>query len=162
MIAVGAPRVVRAEAIASSTASMSWPSICTVFHRRRDPAGVRVQVPAVPGGAALAEPVDVEDRGEVVEPFDAGLLERLPHRALGQPLSPHSTQVRYGRWSSRLAAIATPTPMGRPWPSEPVATSTQGSRGWVALQAAAELCGSGEQFLLGDGAGGLVGGVQQR
>ena len=30
---------------------------------------------------------------------------------------------------SDLAAMATPTPIGRPWPSEPVATSTYGSTG---------------------------------
>ena len=33
--------------------------------------------------AGLAEPVDVDDRGQVVEPVEAGLLEGLPHRALG-------------------------------------------------------------------------------
>jgi hypothetical protein len=31
--------------------------------------------------AALAEPVDVEDRGEVVELVERGVLDRLPHRA---------------------------------------------------------------------------------
>ena len=44
-------------------------------------------------------------------------------------LSPQSAQTRYGRRSSRLPARATPTAMGRPWPSEPVATSTHGSTG---------------------------------
>ena len=43
--------------------------------------------------------------------------------------SPQTTQVRYGSLSRYLAAMATPTAMGRPWPSEPVATSTQGSLG---------------------------------
>ena len=37
--------------------------------------------------------------------------------------------TRYGSRSRRLPASATPTPMGRPWPSEPVATSTHGSTG---------------------------------
>ena len=45
-----------------------------------------------------------------------------------------------------------PTPIGSPWPSEPVATSTQGSvRVGVALQPAAELA-QAQQFLVGDGA----------
>ena len=43
--------------------------------------------------------------------------------------SPHSTQTRYGSRSRRLAASATPTAMGRPWPSDPVATSTHGRTG---------------------------------
>ena len=44
-------------------------------------------------------------------------------------LSPHSTQVRYGSRSRLRPASAIPTPIGSPWPSEPVATSTQGTRG---------------------------------
>ncbi len=47
-------------------------------------AGVGVQVVAVPGRSALAEPVDVDDRGEVVEMLVRRVLGRLPHRALGQ------------------------------------------------------------------------------
>jgi hypothetical protein len=43
--------------------------------------------------------------------------------------SPHSTHTREGDSSKRLAARATPTAMGRPWPRLPVATSTQGSMG---------------------------------
>ena len=46
--------------------------------------------------------------------------------------SPHRHHVRNGRRSSRLPASATPTAIGRPWPSEPVATSTHGmiGTGW--------------------------------
>ena len=44
-------------------------------------------------------------------------------------LSPHRTQTRYGSSSRYLPASATPTASGSPWPSEPVATSTQGSTG---------------------------------
>ena len=47
--------------------------------------------------------------------------------------SPQSTHTRYGSLSRRLPAMAMPTPIGRPWPSEPVATSTHGSRGVGAL-----------------------------
>ena len=41
------------------------------------------RVPLVHRRARLAEPVDVDDRGQVVEAVEAGLLEGLPHRALG-------------------------------------------------------------------------------
>src|SRR5207249_10082052 len=41
------------------------------------------EVPAVHGLAALPEPVDVDDGGQVVEPVEGRVLERLPHRALG-------------------------------------------------------------------------------
>src|SRR5256886_16521189 len=43
--------------------------------------------------------------------------------------SPHSTQTWYGSLSRYWPASATPTPIGRPWPSEPVATSTHGMTG---------------------------------
>ena len=48
--------------------------------RTRD---VDVEVPADHRLAALAQPVDVDDRGQVVELVVRGVLERLPHRALG-------------------------------------------------------------------------------
>ena len=47
------------------------------------PVRVRVEVPAVHRLAALAEPVDVDDRDEVVELVVRAVLERLPLRALG-------------------------------------------------------------------------------
>ena len=59
-------------------------------HRDRVPAeclralDVRVQIPADHRLAALAEAVHVEDRGQVVEVVVRGVLERLPHRALGE------------------------------------------------------------------------------
>ena len=43
--------------------------------------------------------------------------------------SPHRHHTRYGRRSSRAPVIATPTEIGSPWPSEPVATSVGGMRG---------------------------------
>src|SRR5438477_10609033 len=43
--------------------------------------------------------------------------------------SPHSTHTWYGSLSRYLPASATPTAIGRPWPSEPVATSTHGIAG---------------------------------
>ena len=47
------------------------------------PLRVRVEIPAVHRLAALAEPVHVDDRDQVVELLVPGVLERLPHRALG-------------------------------------------------------------------------------
>ncbi len=44
---------------------------------------VRVEVPSDHRLATLAEPVDVDDRREVVELEVRSVLERLPHRALG-------------------------------------------------------------------------------
>ena len=43
--------------------------------------------------------------------------------------SPQSTHTLYGNRSRCLPASARPTPTGRPWPSEPVATSVGGMRG---------------------------------
>ena len=50
---------------------------------RAGPLGEDGRVPADHRLAALAEPVDVDDRGEVVERVVRGVLERLPDRALG-------------------------------------------------------------------------------
>ena len=50
---------------------------------RLEPARVRGEVPAVHRLATLAEPVDVDDRGEVVELVEGRVLRRLPHRPLG-------------------------------------------------------------------------------
>ena len=47
------------------------------------PSGVDVEIPLVARRAGLAEAVDVDDRDQVVEPVEAALGERLPHRALG-------------------------------------------------------------------------------
>ena len=49
-----------------------------------EPLGVRVELPAVPRLAALAQPVDVDDRRQVVELLERRGVERLPHRAFGQ------------------------------------------------------------------------------
>jgi hypothetical protein len=48
------------------------------------PLGVGAGVPAVAGLLGLAQAVHVEDGGEVVEVGEGRLLERLPHRPLGQ------------------------------------------------------------------------------
>src|SRR6267378_2245311 len=45
---------------------------------------VDIGFPFVFGGSALAEPVDVEDGGEIREPVVARLVEALPDRSLSQ------------------------------------------------------------------------------
>ena len=50
---------------------------------RAEALGVRGEIPAVHRLAALAEPVHVDDRGQVVELVEGGVLGRLPHRSLG-------------------------------------------------------------------------------
>ena len=51
--------------------------------RTREAVRVGREIPAVHRLAALAEPVDVDDRRQVVELVERGVLGRLPHRALG-------------------------------------------------------------------------------
>ena len=50
---------------------------------RASAGDVDVEIPADHRLAALAQPVDVEDRGQVVELVVGRVLERLPHRAFG-------------------------------------------------------------------------------
>jgi len=52
-----------------------------------DSGGVAVEVPFELGRPALAEPVHVDDGGEVAQAVVAGLVEGLPDRALGVSLS---------------------------------------------------------------------------
>ena len=118
------------------------------------PVGVGAQVPAVHRLAALAEPVDVDDRHQVVQALLAGVLDGLPDRALGhlgvaaqrphaigQPVEVTRAQRDPGGDRHALAERAggdvDPRQLGRR----------------VALQAGAELA-EGEQLLVGDRAGG--------
>ena len=125
-------------------------------------AAVRVEIPAVHRLARLAEPVHVDDRDQVVEAVEAGRLERLPHRPLGHLGVTAQAPDPVGSRSSSFPVSATPTLIGSPWPSEPVATSTHGRTGvGMALDPAAEPT-EGEHLLVADGAGGLEHRVQQR
>jgi len=55
-------------------------------------------------------------------------------------LSPVRVHTWNGAFSGRFAASASPTAMGRPWPSDPVATSVHGRIGrGVPFEAAAHL-----------------------
>ncbi len=125
-------------------------------------ARVGVEVVAVPGGAALAEAVDVDDHGEVVEVLVPGVFGGLPHRSLGQlavaAQHPHAEVGVLEPLAGQRDADAH---------GQSLAERTGGGldprqslRRGVPLQAAAQLA-EGEQFLVVDGAGRLEGGVQQ-
>ena len=113
-------------------------------------AHVGVEVPAEHGLARLAEAVDVEDRGQVVEALPGGVLDRLPHRALGhlavaaqapdaerQAVEPLAGQRHARRDRQALAERAGRHVGGRD------------ARGRVALEPRAELA-EGQQLLVVD------------
>ena len=113
--------------------------------------------------AALAEPVDVDDRGQVVE-LVVGRRARTPPRSSPRPSRCRRTAPRRGTAAGRAACRrARPRPpIGRPWPSEPVATSTHGSTGVGWPSSRLPELAEGEQLLVGDRAGRLEHRVQQR
>ena len=105
--------------------------------------------------AALAEAVDVDDRDQVVQALLAGVLDRLPDRALGHlgvaAQRPHAVgqPVQLTRSTARCRRrSACPGPASR-WRRRPRAGS---GVGWPS-QPRAELA-EGEQLLVGDRAGG--------
>ena len=101
---------------------------------------VDVEIPADHRLAALAEPVHVDDRREVVE-LEVRACSNASHiEPSAISLSPQQHPHAVREVLEVLAASAMPTPIGSPWPSEPVATSTHGMRGvGMALEHAAEL-----------------------
>ena len=125
-------------------------------------AHVGVEVPAQHRLARLAEAVDVEDRDQVVEALPAGVLDRLPHRALGhlavaaqapdaerQAVEPLAGQRDAGRDRQALAERAGGHVGGRD------------ARGRVALEPRAELA-EGQQLLVVDPPGRLEHRVVER
>ena len=123
---------------------------------------VAVGVPAQHRLARLPEPVDVDDRDQVVEALPAGVLDRLPHRALGhlgvaaqapdaerQAVEPGAGERYAGRDRQPLAERAGGDVGGRD------------ARGGVALEPRAELA-EGQQLLVVDPAGRLEHRVVQR
>ena len=129
-IIVGLPFVARASANAARSASTSWPSTtiaCQPNARQR--AAMRSM--SCPNCVARLWPrrVDVDDRAEVVELVELAPSGGLPHRAFGHLAVAHQHVGAVVGEPMRRALSAMPTPAARPWPSEPVATSTNGRRG---------------------------------
>ena len=122
----------------------------------------RCGVPLVHGRAALAEPVDVDDRDQVPELGLAGVLEGLPHRALRQlrvPAEDPDPKVRRfepgaGERDADRDRQALAERAGRD-------VDPGDLRGRVALHARAVLA-EAEQLLVVDRAGRFVEGVEQR
>ena len=114
------------------------------------------------GRAALAEPVDVDDRDQVVEAGVAGLLEGLPHRALGQlGVAAEHPDPEVGALEP-LAGERDPDRDRQALAERAGGDVDPGDlRRRVALQARAELA-EGEQLLVVDRAGHLVHAVEQR
>ena len=124
----------RSAAIASRYAASIAVDVVTVDLDRAPPERLRsvaehVALPSVHRRAPLAEPVEVEDRGQVADLVEGGRLHRLPDRPLGHlgvaRAAPRRVPARRPA-ASRAPSRARPA---RPCPSEPVATSTHGSSG---------------------------------
>ena len=130
---------------------------------RLDPPGVRVQVPAQLGRAALAEPVDVDDRGQVGQPVVGRLVERLPHRALGHlavaAQHPHPVRQLVEVLAGQRDADAVGQPLAQRAGGD---VDPRQHRGGVALQRRAESPVAVHQLLVGDDARRLEHRVQQR
>ena len=123
---------------------------------------VGVEVPAVHRLAGLAEPIHVDDGGQVVERVEARVLERLPHRALrhlgvaAQAPDPirQAVELLAGQRDAHRDRQALPQ-----GPGGHVDPRQDGRR--MSLDPAAELA-EGEHLLVADRAGGLVHRIQQR
>jgi hypothetical protein len=135
------------------------------YRRPAEGAGsveVRVEIPAVHCFAALAEPVDVEDHGQVVELPVGGVLEGLPDRSLGHLAVAGENPDAVGPRVDRLRGERDADADGKaeaeraggdvdPWQR----------RAGMALQRAAERAGC-EQLFVADRPGRLVDRVEQR
>ena len=124
-------------------------------------ANVGREIPAVHCLAALAEPVHVENRDQVVEFIERGVLERLPHRALGRLAV--SAQHPYAR--GRVLQLPgerdadgdrEALPRGPRFEVHP-----REDWGWMPLKARADTA-ERQQLSVGDRAARLVDGVEQR
>ncbi len=130
---------------------------------RLNPFGICLQIPAQLGRAALAEAVHIDDRGQVVQPVVGGLVERLPHRALGHL----AVTAQHPDAVGQLVEI--PAGEGDADPVRQALAERAGSdvdprqhRGGVALQHRPEPPVGGHQLVVGDDARRLEHGVEQR
>ena len=120
---------------------------------RLRPRAVVVELPLVHRRAALPEPVDVEDRGQVVELVVPGVLERLPDRALGRLAVAAEHPDAVGQPVEVLAGDRHPDPDRQPLAERAGGdVDPRDQRRRVALEHRAELP-VGQQLLVGDRAG---------
>ena len=124
--------------------------------------GVGVQVPAQLGGAALAEPVDVDDRDQVGQLVVRGLVQGLPDRALGHLAVAAQDPDPVGQLVQVLAGQRHAHAVGQPLAQRAGGHVDPGQhRGRVAFQPGAEPPVPGHQLLVGDHPDRLVDRVQQ-
>ena len=126
-IAVGRPVVDSASSYARSIASTSCPSISIAAHpyastrrvydERSQPCIVSPRWPS-----RLMSRIAIR----LSSPANAACSNASHIEPSASSLSPQRHQTLYGSRSSFLPASATPTAIGSPCPSEPVATSTHG------------------------------------
>jgi hypothetical protein len=124
--------------------------------------GVDVEIPAVHRLRALSEPVDVDDRGQVVELLVRAVIEGLPDRALGHlaVAAEHPDPVREP--VEPLAGERHPDPDRQPLPERPGGNVDPGQdRRRMALEPAAGPA-EAEQLAVVDRPRRLQAGVEQR
>ena len=124
-IIVGLPLVARASAIRGEQGVDVMPVDDDRVPAEGAPAaGELLQIVSELRGAALAETVDVGDRADRVELEELAHLRRFPDRALGRFAVAHQRVGAVAGEPMRRALSAMPIAAASPWPSEPVARST--------------------------------------
>ena len=130
---------------------------------RGHPAAVGLGVPAELGGAALAEPVDVEDRDQVGQLVVGGLVEGLPHRALGHLAVSAQDPDPVRQFVQVLAGQRDADAVGQALAERSGGHVDPGQdRGGVTLEPRAETPVAGHQLLVGDDPDRLEDRVEQR
>ena len=126
-------------------------------------AAVGLGVPAVLGGAALAEPVDVDDGDQVGQLVVRGLVEGLPDRALGHLAVAAQDPDPVRQFVQVLAGQRDANAVGQPLAERAGGHVDPGQdRGGMTFQPRAEPPVAGHQLLVGDDPDRLVDRVEQR
>jgi len=128
-IIVGCRLILRASSSASRIAVRSWPSMtiaCQPNARQRR-SNCSMSCCHIVGRLWPSPLTSVRPQRLSSRSIDATLAASHTDPSADSP-SPSNTYVRYADWI-RLAFSAVPTAAQIPWPSDPVATSMNGSRG---------------------------------
>ena len=122
---------------------------------------VGVEIPFVHRRAALTEPVHVDDRDQVVEPVERGVLERLPLRALGDLAVPAQHPDTHGQLIELLPGDRDPDAIRESLAERARRdVDPRDTRRRVPFEDARELTVR-EELLVGDDAGGAVDRIEQ-